>query len=209
MLINVNIADRSLGERMPPAYIHGRRMGQMMARALLKILIIIFIALQLATIHPFLSLIVIFIGYFSLPTEYSTDRPYQSAEAWFRFLFGFWIPFAIWAVLTNKGALLGSPGATFGMMINPYNWIIMLTVFPVSALVAIALAFFPTFPARVEPEGGGFKLGIFVGGKRRDISAWGSGMMSQSETVGRLLFIVFMNRRDQEPGGLLDLDLAP
>lgn len=175
---------------MPEIELHGKEVGLLTMKAMCKIGIIICLALQFAILHPFISLIIIFIGYFSLPSKYRTDRPYECFQSWFRLLLGFMIPVVLYLVFTGRGAALAVPWTAIGIFIVSIPDALFSV--PESTLVLIALAFFTVFPRREEAEEGGAKIKLFLAGTRRDISDFGSKVMEGSETIGLVLFIVFM-----------------
>lgn len=183
-------------------------LGLLAFKAFLEIMIIIFFAFQLTSIHPFVAMIALFVGYFILPTSYSSDRPYEAMRAWFRFLLGFFLPLYIWSVFTGNAALFTDPIVAVTTLLNPGVW--FQALFPAfatagiftavganitgpaaaaSALVWIALAFFTVFPDRIPAEQhGGTSVWIVTksGGPIRTDQILGA-----TKGIGNILFIVF------------------
>ncbi len=169
-------------------------------RAGLKLIVIILIAFELSRIHPFATLLVLFAGYFSMPTAYYTDRPYQAVEAWFRFWLGFYIPVVIWAIFSGNVSVLLNLGtatqATFSALLSAVIFVfsfgfIKTGIFvanggvqtAIAALVLIAFAFFPTFPERKEETALTIKM---IGSKI------GGAVSENSRGLGTFFFVVFM-----------------
>lgn len=90
------------------SYFRRRDVGVLFIKACLKLAAILLLAIQLAYIHPFAMIALLFFAYFTLPAQYRIDEPYKAAEAWFRPIIGIFIAIAIAWILT--------PGFSFSSM---------------------------------------------------------------------------------------------
>ena len=67
----------------------------------LKAVMIILLALSLGSLYPLFALIVLFVGYFYFPTEYSPYRPEEMFGGWMRALIGLYIALVLFTVLSQ------------------------------------------------------------------------------------------------------------
>jgi len=120
-------------------------------RSIMKIYMIMLLAVQFTSIHAFAALIILFIGYFSMPTTYRDDEPWDKAEAYMRMLFGVMIAAYLWGVFAGRVDVLVQNTWFFDIPViftALFDWI---SGVPAGALFFIGLAFFCTLPAKEEP----------------------------------------------------------
>lgn len=134
-----------------------RHVGPLFLKSFLKMMIILLVAIQFVTIHPMIALIIFFIGYFTMPTSYTQDKPYMMLESYMRLLFGWFIAVLMWLIMSGTG--LASNLAVLMNMLNPVAILLTMSVGGVGPAATIlfwlCIAFFCTFPEKKEFEGKG------------------------------------------------------
>ncbi|MEM5804626.1 MAG: hypothetical protein QXU82_02140 [Candidatus Aenigmatarchaeota archaeon] len=103
-LPHVKAAPLPAVEAKKVAILGGEHIGLIYAKSVLKLMIIIFVAIESFRFHLLIPIAICFAAYFTMPTKYRTDQPYKSAEAWIRMGFGFMIAVLLLVFL--------SPGTT-------------------------------------------------------------------------------------------------
>ncbi|MCD6477260.1 MAG: hypothetical protein J7K26_03860 [Candidatus Aenigmarchaeota archaeon] len=141
------------------------------ARGPLKLFILSLIYLEFTILHPqiLITLIVLFIGYFSMPTGYRESRKYKAAEAWGRIFIGYLVAITLYSALGGATSLYVIP---------------LLTLSPIQApLFLISFAFFFVLP-EVKPEGG--SINIYMGLK-------GIPQTVAGKSIGAIIFVTIMS----------------
>lgn len=141
-------------------------LGILYAKSFLKIIGILFILMELAWgkfPNLFVSMIFLFIIYFTMPTSYRKDEPYKASEAWFRMLVGFLIAITIFSFL-SPGVNLFDPGLSGSVLLIiivaiavgaasysfPSKWMTILAALLGVILITMGLSFI--FPGKVLPD---------------------------------------------------------
>lgn len=128
--------------------------GPLYLRSLLKLVIVMFIAFEFLHIHPFISLVVIWAAYFTMPSKYSDDQPWRMIEAWFRLFFAALIALMLWAILAGRMEILMNPfNIIVPSILLPFLLADWLAGNPAIALFWLALGFFFVLPEREERKG--------------------------------------------------------
>jgi hypothetical protein len=147
-------------------------------KCMLKLIIVMLIAVQFSIFSAtlpmanFITLIILFTLYFTMPTTYRPDQPWKAVEAWFRFLLGVTIAAFMWALFTGHTAQVLDPLYIFtlqmpivaqamadalmaimtafgaGMSVNVLGT--QLAGSPAALFFLLGLAFFATFPVELE-----------------------------------------------------------
>ncbi len=105
-------------------------LGILYAKSFLKIIAILFVLMEFSIgrfPNLFVSLIFLFIVYFSMPTSYRRDEPFKASEAWFRMLVGLFIAATLFLFL--------SPGTN---IFDPVLLTIILAIIVVAIIVGFA-----------------------------------------------------------------------
>ncbi len=166
--------------------------GALYFRAMLKVTGAVLITIQVLTFHLLLSLAFLFAFYFTLPTSYSTDRPYKSIEAWVRPVIGFLVSFLLYAVMSVKDIGYAVMFLMTTVLFPPSLLIWFMTGFteaiPAFSLFLLSFAFFFTFP-KVEEAEKGYKGGIT---NKVIVDIRTAAVGKQGERVGSIVFIFLM-----------------
>ncbi len=112
-------------------------------KAMMKVFIIIMATLEFALVHPqsLVGVVVLWLGYFSMPVSYDEGNTSKMMEAWSRFIIGILLSFAIFFAMGGEIATIG------GSLQTP--------------ILLMSLAFFATLP--VVRMGSGTAAIIIVG----------------------------------------------
>jgi uncharacterized OB-fold protein len=162
-------------------------MGPLFARAMMKFIIYFLIILQCFMINqPVPALIATFFAYFSMPTSYRTSRPYKAIEAWMRMGFGFLLAMEMYATFSFQGSasFLVFLLKIISPPLGPFLLIFELFTNPAACLSLLTLAFFLTFPKRIEDEDEhraiyiGIGIGRRVGGSMNQLAGESSKLFS-------------------------------
>ena len=147
-------------------------------KVMLKLIIVMLIAVQFSIFSAtlpmanFITLIILFTLYFTMPTTYRPDQPWKAVEAWFRFLLGVTIAAFMWALFTGHTAQVLDPLYIFTLqmpivaealadaamaIMTAFGGTPSLTLLgntlagsPAALFFLLGLAFFATFPVEME-----------------------------------------------------------
>lgn len=147
-------------EREIELFLETKGIGMLWFKTIILILIIFLASLQFLYIYAIVSVIILFIGYFQMPTAYYPDQPLRGAQAWLRLVLGILIAFILWAILTQNVQLIIDIFSPSGFIIflgsaGLMLWIPLLQTIssPAFSIFLLTIAFFCTLPKKKESRG--------------------------------------------------------
>ena len=169
------IALKLASENVMPLYI----------KSMIKLLVLLFAAIQFMNIQPFISLVILLLGYYTMPTKYRPDEPYKAMEAWVKILVGIMVAYMFYGIL--KGIVGWS-------LLNPVSFFTafydIFTGEMAASFFFLIMAFFIVLPKKEDNLPGQQKVVIqFASGAHKTMSGFTKG--AGTEGLGKIIFLIF------------------